>query len=800
MHTPDQLHLAGLQVFPCTVDKNPAIPKGTSWQSPENHYPNAAHWPSRVLGVPVPEGVVVIDIDTYKGVTLQDVEQALGCRLPWAQALMQRTMRGGEHYAFKATWPVKQGSNIGVVGLDTRIGGRGYICTGEGYTQANYGPFVMAYPDHLPELPDGCRPLLELVERERATTELPEGERDADQIIAALRHIDPTQGRNKWLSIGLALRHHFHDDPESGFALFNSWSAGALHDDGEPPNYDGDSIEGQFFSFKPEGGTTIGTLYYEAMAGGWTPPATFDSSAAFGKDAAPVDVYGALIDKILESGGDPKKTYELTTEIETLPGNLQQRTMLFATLQRELKDGGLLTKAVKDTLQAPTAKPRGVYGKNDFENARTFLSTVYPNGTLLRSDQVFYVYNGKVWEAKEKDDVRRSIAAAMASSSPQHSNIESCLRMVKDICGTPPHKIGDIDPDLVLFQNGVLRLSTGSLGPHTPELFTTNIKPYEYDPNAACPNWLRFLDTTLEGDKDRIHLLQEWFGYLFTRSYAHHKVLLLLGPRRSGKGTIGRVLAKVMGREDFFSGSLSAFASDAYVEAVRTKTAIFIGDAEKSINRSIAGQVVERIKNISGNDELTYGRKFMSTLSETIPARITIAANHIPQLFDDSGALGGRIMPLPFYVSFSGREDIDLIDKLLPEVPGIALWALQGMARLAANKRFTSPDASRAESDFLAESYSPLLRFMEDVCTFGGEEFVSCADLFNTYKGWALENQEDHVLGRNRFIGTFKDVVRGKPVRYGPHRVNAGVTRGFKGLRLAAAVSPFTGPELKAVK
>ena len=97
---------------------------------------------------------------------------------------------------------------------------------------------------------------------------------------------------------------------------------------------------------------------------------------------------------------------------------------------------------------------------------------------------------------------------------------------------------------------------------HDPGYFTTNILPYDYTPAAVAPRWHTFLHDIFEGDQERISLLQEWFGYMISNSNRYHKILFMLGPARSGKGIIGKVLEQIVGPYNFSGCELHAFASD----------------------------------------------------------------------------------------------------------------------------------------------------------------------------------------------------------------------------------------------
>ena len=74
--------------------------------------------------------------------------------------------------------------------------------------------------------------------------------------------------------------------------------------------------------------------------------------------------------------------------------------------------------------------------------------------------------------------------------------------------------------------------------------------------------WLAFLRTLWGNDVELINCLQEMFGYLVSGDTCQQKMFLLVGPKRGGKGTIGRVLTRLLGRHNVAGPTLSTLGTN----------------------------------------------------------------------------------------------------------------------------------------------------------------------------------------------------------------------------------------------
>lgn len=273
--------------------------------------------------------------------------------------------------------------------------------------------------------------------------------------------------------------------------------------------------------------------------------------------------------------------------------------------------------------------------------------------------------------------------------------------------------------NLIAYRNGILDLERflggdNSLLPHTPEWVSTVCLPYDFDPAATCPRWEAFLAQVFEGDQDRVNLLQEWFGYCLMHDTSQHKLMVLTGVPRSGKGTTMRVLEALVGAENSAGYNLHSLADKFGLRKLVGKLVAFVGEVNLANSRD-KYRILETLNAIVGEDKVDVEEKFKPEgMSQKLPVRFVIACNDMPNFVDPSGALAARLLLLNYAVSHEGREDRGLERKLVAEVSGISNWALAGYARLRNNGSFTVPAQSHTLVNEFRRENSDAYAFMQD--------------------------------------------------------------------------------------
>jgi putative DNA primase/helicase len=312
--------------------------------------------------------------------------------------------------------------------------------------------------------------------------------------------------------------------------------------------------------------------------------------------------------------------------------------------------------------------------------------------------------------------------------------------------GPPPHEV-------VACTNGLLHVTTRTLAEHDPRYFNLVAVPFAYDDQADVPvRWLAFLDELWPHDPDAITALREFFGYVISGRTDLHKILLLIGPTRAGKGVIARVLKGLVGEGNAAGPTLASLGTNFGLAPLIGKPLAIVSDAR--LGAANVHQIVERLLSISGEDMLTIDRKYREPWTGTVPARFVVISNELPRFGDASGAIANRFIVLTLGTSWLGRENPALTRELLVELPGILRWALDGLALLTAADRFVEPKSSADAVLALADIASPVSAFVRDRCLVGGEHDVAVADLFAAWRSWCEDNGRDkpgtvQILGRD---------------------------------------------------
>jgi P4 family phage/plasmid primase-like protien len=443
-------------------------------------------------------------------------------------------------------------------------------------------------------------------------------------------------------------------------------------------------------------------------------------------------------------------------------------------------------------------------------HARTFLDNLFSSEegyTVVHYADDFYVYVGTHYEIFEEATIRSRLynfldkckrtgkKGALESFNPSPSSVSACLDAVKSIVHLPNHpntkppiwleRYASNQPkasDLISLQNGIFHLKDYVMLPHSLGFFTPNSLPFMYDPTAQCPHWHKFLDSVWGDDPESIEVLQEMFGYILSGDTRQQKFFNIIGPRRSGKGTINKVLVALLGQHNTVAPQLEELCDTFGLQPWLGKLLASFTDARApERNRSA---VVSQLLRIVGGDTVTVNRKNKESWNGYLPARIVIYSNEVLQLTENSNALTGRMVVLKMTRSFFDKEDTDLYLRLETELAGIFNWAMEGLKRrLARGGHFIQSQSGKDLLELMSELGNPIGSFVKDALEFDPHGFASKDDVFACYKHWALKKSLQpgtELAFKRRFLAATQE----HQVYAGEDRTNGGRIQVYRGVNL----------------
>ena len=434
--------------------------------------------------------------------------------------------------------------------------------------------------------------------------------------------------------------------------------------------------------------------------------------------------------------------------------------------------------------------------------------------TLRRYKQNWYGFREGVYQQIEEEALRGQIYRYLENKYHTKSNtnggvtdipINPTRNLVSDILdatNAPPLWLqwtGRAKPDeLIIFKNGLLNITKYLNGKEncfyraTPEFFTLTSIPHIFSPEIQLDSEIqeKLLEILIEEDK--ILLFQEWAGYLLLASQKYEKLMLFVGPKRAGKGTLLDLLSAMLGYSQVASTSFRTLSGSFGYSSLIGKLLAIMPDA--SIPRDVDGvQSLETIKQITGGDRVNINRKYRDELPLVkLVARFMIAVNTLPELPDYAKTLESRLNIIQFTESFVGREDRNLKQRLAGKANTLIPWALEGLKRLQEQGAFTLPQSSnKTLRDFVSIS-SPLGDFIKECCILKPDIFINRNQLYDCWCEWALREGQrkiSHPTFRQRFLSLYLNGVKGEGRIIGGHKIE-----GYAGLGLTkTAKQKFLG-------
>lgn len=289
------------------------------------------------------------------------------------------------------------------------------------------------------------------------------------------------------------------------------------------------------------------------------------------------------------------------------------------------------------------------------------------------------------------------------------------------------------DPLFINLLNGKLNWSALELSPHDPDEFEILQLPVKYDPDAQCPTFNKYLETTL--DPEVIELVKEVIGYCLIADTRFEKAVMLTGSGSNGKSVLLDVIQDLLGQDNVSNVELQELEENRFKAAgLLGKLANVFSDLD---DRGLKSSSMFKV--LVTGDRITAERKFGQPFEFKNYARLLFSANKLPSSRDRSYAFYRRWLIIPFEKTFDGSTaDKSLKRKLKnpQELSGILNLAIKGLHNIVRNGCFTTPiQVQNALQEYQSMNDTMTSFILE--CTQGDPGgMVNKQTFYNYYRNW----------------------------------------------------------------
>jgi putative DNA primase/helicase len=371
---------------------------------------------------------------------------------------------------------------------------------------------------------------------------------------------------------------------------------------------------------------------------------------------------------------------------------------------------------------------------------------------ILEKENAIFRYNGKCYEhcseeflnhlcQKELKDHRKLFTKSLLKDFIHYAIGDKLVDSEKARRDEVNH---------LTLQNGLYKLGDGKLVPHNPNIFTTNLLPYDYDPHGRCPRFLRYLEEVFLGDRETIDFVQEAVGYAFHKAIPMPAIFLLIGTGSNGKSVFINTLTNLVGEENTCSVSLNSLTNEYYILGLFGK--MINVSSETPHHRRIN---TDLIKAVVGGDWITGRSPYKQPMKFRPYAKHYLAMNETPSISDTSHGMWRRIYVVEFPRTFSEDEmDVDLAEKLSKELSGVFNWAMEGYNRLRTSGfRFQEARTMKLAKQRFKNETSSVLAFISERLAKSAvhDDRVKFSSVYQQYLDFCQAEEYDNPESKGAF-------------------------------------------------
>jgi P4 family phage/plasmid primase-like protien len=377
----------------------------------------------------------------------------------------------------------------------------------------------------------------------------------------------------------------------------------------------------------------------------------------------------------------------------------------------------------------------------------TYVAHVYPYLRYeIGEDKVYWNYNEEIGIYDElnfttvRGLVLKLLMADDLTANATEATAKTILGKYRACYVERASNYDDFDNDDNQFHahNGWVQLDTLAFSTHTPEKLSRRKSAVDYNPDATCPLYDKFLDEQIQLAPDQIKAIDQFSGLLLTPDITKQKMLVLIGKPGCGKSTLLDLWTDVLG-DCATQNSLHEIASESF----RFRGSTLVGKTlcwfdEVEVTRSNMGNSL--INLITGQQIRVERKGINGIIASQNKLKCVLTANTLPR----SAEMGIYRRMILIYLNYSFYDNMtdnkNIRQLLRAEASGVLNRMLKGLKDITTNNGFTVIEGHDDLIEEYKASSNTVAEFLEEHFDFDYEApKVSTKTLLEAYQHYAKD-------------------------------------------------------------
>ena len=422
-----------------------------------------------------------------------------------------------------------------------------------------------------------------------------------------------------------------------------------------------------------------------------------------------------------------------------------------------------------------TIKPTKTYDLNDTGNSHRFVDMF---GDILRynvDNKFWMIWNDNYWQSDVTESVKNFIEILGENMLLESANIsdmmqkmrflknlehiyssggkEALLKEARHLPGIPVFNSDfDKNPYLLCTGSGTIDLRTGELYQSKKEDMISLTTGYNVSYDEPT-QFLKFYDEIFSSNENIKRYVWKALGYSISGLTREQIMFLIHGDGNNGKSLLLEIVNEVLGGYSVTSKpqliTEQKFQTTNSEEVARLKGKRFNVVEETKPGDKADEQIIKQLT--SGLGKMVARFLYAGSFEFVNISKIWMPSNYELNIVGTDKGIWRRIVKIPVYVDFEGREDKDLKDKLLAEGPEILGWLIRGFQLYLEEGLIPPEEIVKATKDYKQEM-DLVAQWIAEYCDVKPSYFERANVLYDNYRAFCMRRDQrtnQTQFGRN---------------------------------------------------